>query len=116
MRISYVFAALPVRHRDEALAWYVRLFGRAADFLPNDDEAVWRVAETGSVYLIADADRAGGGEAALVVDDLEALRAELKGRSIETGEVQLIPGAGRKSLLIDPDGNRISFIDFRIGP
>ena len=66
MNINYVFAGLVVVNRDQAAAWYERLFGRPPDFLPNDAEAVWQLADTASVYLVADADRAGHGIMALV--------------------------------------------------
>ena len=57
MNISYAFAGLVVANRDQAAAWYERLFGRPPTFLPNDAEAVWQVADTASVYLLADANR-----------------------------------------------------------
>jgi predicted enzyme related to lactoylglutathione lyase len=41
----------------------------------------------------------------LVVDDIEAARAELTGRGLEVGEVQDFPW-GRFVFFADPDGNR----------
>lgn len=41
----------------------------------------------------------------LVVDDIEAARAELAGRGVEVGEVQDFPW-GRFVFFSDPDGNR----------
>lgn len=111
MDVTYAFAGLVVANRDEAAAWYERLLGRPPTFLPNDLEAVWQVAATASVYLFTDALRAGRGVTALVVDDLETSMAEITARGIDVGAIQEIPGSGRKSVIIDPDGNAISVIE-----
>ena len=89
MKITYVFACLPVVNRDQAAAWYERLLGRPPTFLPNDFEAVWQVADTASVYVLADADRAGRGILTVVVDDLEATIGEIAGRGIEPGAIEV---------------------------
>jgi predicted enzyme related to lactoylglutathione lyase len=107
---SYVFAALHVADRDAALHWYEQLFGRAANFLPNDSEAVWQVAETASIYVLADGVRVGGGEVTVVVDDLDAHRARLEARQI-VPEPIVVRDAGRKSRVLDPDGNTIWFVE-----
>ncbi|HEX6509790.1 MAG TPA: VOC family protein [Chloroflexota bacterium] len=111
MDISYVFACLPVANRDQAAAWYERLLGTPPTFLPNDIEAVWQVAQTASVYLLEDADRAGRGIVTLVVDDLETRLSEIAGRGLVPGAIQEIHGAGRKSVVTDPDGNAVSIIE-----
>ena len=110
MKIGYVFAGLLVRDRDEAAAWYERLFGRPPTFLPNEREAVWQVADTASVYLLADAERAGHGILTMVVDDLDAALAELAQRGIVPDTTEEIPGAGRKGIMTDPDGNVVSLV------
>jgi predicted enzyme related to lactoylglutathione lyase len=110
MKITYAFACQPVADRDQAAAWYERLFGRPPTFLPNPDEAVWQVAETASVYVLADPDRAGGGIVTLVVDDLDAALAEMGTRGIVPGEIEIVGSAGRKSTVLDPDGNRVSLV------
>jgi predicted enzyme related to lactoylglutathione lyase len=116
MGITYVFAGLVVTNRNQAAAWYERLLGRPPDFLPNDAEAVWQVAGTASVYLLADADRAGRGVLTLVVDDLGASLAEIAGRGIVTGAIEEIPGAGRKAVMTDPDGNAVSIVEILATP
>jgi hypothetical protein len=115
MTITYVFAGLVV-NRDQAAAWYERLLGRPPDFLPNDAEAVWQLADTASVYLVADADRAGCGVVTLVVDDLDASLTEIDGRGIVPGTIQEIPGAGRKSVMTDPDGNAVAIVEILATP
>ncbi len=111
MNVSYAFAGLLVRNRDEAVAWYERLLGRPPTFLPNDAEAVWQLADTASLYLLADAGRAGGGITTLVVDDLPATLTEITRRGVDTGAIEEIPGAGRKAVIADPDGNAVSIVE-----
>jgi hypothetical protein len=105
---SYVFASLAVSSRDESAAWYERLLGRPPDFLPNDAEAVWQLAATASFYLVADEarpDRVGRGVMMLIVDDLDSCLAEIAGRQIVPGEIEVVGRAGRKCPITDPDGN-----------
>ncbi|MGH2446984.1 MAG: VOC family protein [Chloroflexota bacterium] len=111
MDVTYAFAGLAVANRDEAAAWYERLLGRPPTFLPNDAEAVWQVAETASLYLVADPERAGRGVIALVVDDLDRTLAEVARRGIAARAIEDIPGAGRKSVVIDLDGNALSILE-----
>lgn len=111
MGITYAFACLAVANRDQAAAWYERLFGRPPNFLPNDAEAVWQVANTASVYLLVDPDRAGRSIVTLVVDDLSGSLAEINERGIASGAIEEIPGAGRKSMISDPDGNVVAFVE-----
>lgn len=111
MDISYVFAGLIVRNRDEAVVWYQRLLGRPPDMLPNDAEAAWQLTENSSVYLLADAGRAGGGVLTLIVADLDATRMHVAERGILTEDIQVIPGAGRKATFDDPDGNTIALVE-----
>ena len=63
------------------------------------------------MYVLADPDRAGHSAVTLVVDDLDATLAEIAGRGIVPGPVEEIPGAGRKSVITDPDGNEIGIVE-----
>jgi hypothetical protein len=111
MDITYVFASMAVVNRDQAAAWYELLLGRPPTFLPNEAEAVWQVADTASIYLLANPDHAGHSAMALVVDDLHATLAKLAERGITTGAIEEIPGAGRKCVIPDPDGNAVSVLE-----
>jgi predicted enzyme related to lactoylglutathione lyase len=105
--VTHVFAGIPVADRDEAVGWYERLAGRPPDLIPNEDEAAWQMSETGWIYVIADADRAGSALQTLLVDDLDAFLAGLAGRGIAAGPVETIGDAVRVAILTDPDSNRI---------
>jgi hypothetical protein len=110
MDATYVFAGLLVSDRDQAAAWYERLLGRPPTFLPNDAEAVWQLAATASVYLLADPPRAGGGIMSVVVEDLNETLSELEGRGIVPDRIDVME-AGRKAVIEDPDGNVVSIIE-----
>ena len=107
MAVTYVFAGIPVAHRDAAAGWYERLIGRPPDLVPNDDEAAWRLTETGWIYIIVDAHRAGSALHTLLVDDLDAFLAGLAERRITTSPVETIGGGVRRTDVTDPDGNRL---------
>jgi predicted enzyme related to lactoylglutathione lyase len=111
MDADYVFAGLVVTSCDQALAWYERFFGRPADMVPHAREAVWRLAETASVYVLADPLHAGNGVVTLVVGDLDGTLAQLAGRGIAPTSLVDVPGAGRKAMFSDPDANTIALAE-----
>jgi predicted enzyme related to lactoylglutathione lyase len=113
MDASYVFAGLIVSDRDQASAWYARLFGRRADMLPNDAEASWQLADSASLYLLADPARAGRGVFTLIVADLDAELDRIAGRGITPAPVEVLD-AGRKCVITDPDGNEIGLVQLSL--
>lgn len=115
MPIHYVFAGLVVTERDVAVNWYSRLFGKRPTFQPTTNEAVWQLAATASLYVLADPVRAGSGIVALAVDDLEAEIASINDRGILASPIQTVPG-GRKAEVTDPDGNVITLVEVRSAP
>lgn len=84
--------------------------------LPNDAEAAWQVTENASVYLLADGERAGRGVVTLVVGDLDTTLAQVARRGIVTADRQVIPGAGRKAVFNDLDGNVVSIVELQPVP
>jgi hypothetical protein len=108
MTITLLLAGMPVRDRDASAAWCTTLLD-AEPFFPNDQEAIWQVVGSGSLYVIVD-DNAGAGTVTLIVDDLDASIAQLTGRGVKVAEPITIPGAGRKALVRDPDGNQVWFV------
>ena len=97
---------MPVSHYPSALAWYERLLGSPPTFLATDTEAVWKVAEHRWVYIEQRPERAGHSMLMILVDDLDAVVAQIAGRGLEpsTWEPNL-PDGMRKAVYIDPDGN-----------
>jgi predicted enzyme related to lactoylglutathione lyase len=106
--IKHVFAGVAVADYDAALEWYERLFGRPPDVIVKEDEAMWRVAGTGWIYVVADVDRAGRALLTFLVDDLEVHVAELVERGITTGAIETAPGLYRKAVITDPEGSTIT--------
>ena len=111
MDVSYAFAGLLVSHRDSAADWYARLLGRPADMLPNDSEAAWQLSESVSLYLRVDPRRAGGGVFTVIVDDLDAVLAEIAARGLALGQMAFVGTAGRKCVVTDPDGNEVEIVE-----
>lgn len=83
------------------------LIGRQPDLIPNDNEAAWRLTDTGWLYVIVDADRAGSGLNTLLVDDLDGFLAGITARGIGAGPVQTMDNGVRVTIVTDPDGNRL---------
>jgi predicted enzyme related to lactoylglutathione lyase len=107
MSFTEVFACIHVRHRDAAIQFYERLLGNPPTMLPNDDEAAWQLTESGWLYVLCDAEKAGSSVVTLLVDDLGEHLAILAARAIETRPGLQIPGAVHSVWVVDPDHNRI---------
>ena len=104
-----LFAGIPVGDLKRALDWYGRLFDREPSFFPNDTEAVWTLEERRHVYVVVDAERAGGGLVTLFVEDLEARVAGIAERGIEPVVDETYSNGVRKVTYRDDDGNEIGF-------
>jgi catechol 2,3-dioxygenase-like lactoylglutathione lyase family enzyme len=108
---------VPVTDVDRAKAFYLDKLGfhLDADTWPTETMRVVQMTPPGSACsvtigpVLADPGAPPGPRASLqlVVTDIEAARAELAGRGVEVGDVQVLdPRDGGKFLfLADPDGN-----------
>jgi catechol 2,3-dioxygenase-like lactoylglutathione lyase family enzyme len=107
--------AIPVSDVDRAKAFYSEKAGFNADYdhKVSDDIRFVQLTPPGSACSIAIGkglvDSTPGSVAGLqlVVDDINAAKAELTARGVEVGEVQDFPW-GRFVFFADPDGNRWS--------
>jgi len=106
--VTEVFAGIPVDDFETARAWYEIFVGRPPDLLPQCDEAVWRLAGTGWISVVADEARAGSGLVRLLVDDLERHVGFLALRGIAPQAIETVPGVVRKATVVDPAGNTIT--------
>ena len=111
MPVSYVFAGLALADFPSSRGWYEQLLGRPPDRLPNDNEAVWQLTETGLIYVVADPGRAGHALLALAVDNLDDHLAQLGARGISPGPIETAEGLFRKARVTDPDGNVITLFE-----
>jgi predicted enzyme related to lactoylglutathione lyase len=113
--MELLFAGLAVADFPGAVEWYGRLFGRDADVVAHDTEVMWRVSDSGWLYVVGDAARAGRGLVAISVADLEETVTDLASRGIRSGPIEADGDAGRKAVVTDPEGNAIAFISITGG-
>jgi predicted enzyme related to lactoylglutathione lyase len=104
-----LFAGIPVRDYEEALAWYKRLLGSEPSFVPHATEAVWDLAEHRSLFIVERPEHAGHATHTIFVDDLDAMVAEIAGRGIQPAQQETYSNGVRKATFRDPDGNEIGF-------
>lgn len=96
---------------EAAIVWYEQLFGRSPDIVPNENEVMWQVTESGWLYVIRDAERAGETIVTISVADLQQLVAELSARGVDAGLVEPVGQAGWKATIVDNDGNTVILIE-----
>jgi catechol 2,3-dioxygenase-like lactoylglutathione lyase family enzyme len=106
-----LFAGIRVSDYETAKSWYERLLGCEPSFSPHATEAVWELGEHRFLYILGDAEGAGGAIQTIMVDDLDARVADIASRGIEPDERETYPGKARKAIYRDPDGNEIGFGD-----
>jgi catechol 2,3-dioxygenase-like lactoylglutathione lyase family enzyme len=113
MEFRIELIAIPVSDVDRAKAFYVDKAGFNADHdhTVSDEIRFVQLTPPGSACSIAigtgvtDAAPGSVEGVQMVVDDIEAAHAELKGRGVEVSDVQDFPW-GRFVFFADPDGNR----------
>ena len=104
-----LFAGIPVRDYNEAVAWYERLLGGPPSFVPNDIEAVWELAEHRFLYIEVQPDHAGHAHHTVFTDDLDTRVAQIAERGLEPSNRETYDNGVRKITFRDPDGNKIGF-------
>jgi predicted enzyme related to lactoylglutathione lyase len=109
--MEVLLASVPVADLQVAMPWYEQIFGRAADIVPNESEVMWCVAGNGWLYVIEDAERAGGTVVTISVNDLDRFVSDLTVRGLGVGPIEAVGEAGRKANSVDSDGNVISWIE-----
>ena len=102
-----LFAGIPVRNYQEALAWYQRLLGSEPSFVPHATEAVWELADHRFVFIEERPQDAGHAMHTIFVEDLDALVDEIAARGIEPAKRETYSNGVRKTTYRDPDGNEI---------
>ena len=105
-----VFSGIAVLDFSAAVAWYERVFGRAADIVVNDDEVMWRMTDSAWIYVVRDATRVGRALVALSVPSLDGAVHELSRRGVDAGPMEVVGEAGRKVAITDSEGNTVSTI------
>jgi catechol 2,3-dioxygenase-like lactoylglutathione lyase family enzyme len=116
---------VPVTDVDRAKSFYVDTLGFQldADTRPTPDLRVVHMTPPGSACSVvvgptvvsADADLGSGASLQLVVNDIEAARAQLAGRGVEVSPVQTLDprDGGKFAFFRDPDGNNWAVQEIR---
>jgi predicted enzyme related to lactoylglutathione lyase len=76
---------------------------------------MWHVTDRGWLYIVRDADHAGSSIVTMAVPDIEGAAAALAARGVTTGPIEREGDAGRKAVVLDPDGNSIAIIEVTSG-
>ncbi|MBU2864681.1 VOC family protein [Reinekea forsetii] len=107
--MSDLFSGVPVKDFVTAKKWYEQLLGCAADFFPNNEEAVWKLAEHQYIYIVQMPEHAGHAILMHMVDDLDIFISEITKRGINYSQREYFPNDVCKITYTDPDGNQVSF-------
>jgi catechol 2,3-dioxygenase-like lactoylglutathione lyase family enzyme len=102
-----LFAGIPVRDYEEALAWYKRLLGSEPSLVPHATEAVWELAEHRFLFIVERPEHAGHAMHTIFLGDLDAMVAEIAARGIQPAQRETYSNGVRKATYRDPDGNEV---------
>ena len=119
MQMKLELIPIPVSDVDHAIAFYADQLGftKEVDVRPSEGVRVVQLTPDGSGCSIgfgtglAAYDEAPRGSVKglhLVVNDIEAARAELAGRGVEIGPVEDVGGGVKYAGFADPDGNTLT--------
>lgn len=108
--INSVISVLPVKDFEKAFNWYKKLFGRDPDVVPMEGIAEWQLVENAWIQVAIDPERAGSTTVVLGVNDIEAQCKMCSEANVSVGEIVEYPEIIKMAEIIDPDGNKISFV------
>jgi len=108
--INSVISVIPVKNFQESLTWYKRLVGRDPDVVPMEGIAEWQIVGNAWIQVSIDPDRAGNTTLVLCVNDLEAQCKICSVSDLPIGEIVEYPEIIKMAEIIDPEGNKISFV------
>ena len=108
--INSVISVIPVKNFQESLTWYKRLIGRDPDVVPMEGIAEWQIVGNAWIQVAIDPDRAGNTTLGICVNDLEAQCKTCSVSNLPIGEIEEYPEIIKMAEIIDPEGNKISFV------
>jgi predicted enzyme related to lactoylglutathione lyase len=110
VNLESVIAVVPVTDQVTAVTWYKKLLGRDADVVPIDGVAEWQLAEKVWLQVTTDPDNVGNTTVIISVNDIDAQCTACTEANVSLGEVVEYPGIVKMVDAIDPDGNKITFV------
>ncbi|RVU32730.1 VOC family protein [Neptunomonas marina] len=108
--INGVVSIISVQEFDQALNFYTRLFMREPDLIPMEGVAEWQILQEAWVQLAFDSERAGSATVVITVNDIEEQHRLCTSHSLPIGDITEYPDVIKMAELIDPEGNKISFV------
>jgi predicted enzyme related to lactoylglutathione lyase len=108
--INSVIAVVPVKDQETAVEWYKKLFGRVADIIPVEGVAEWELAENAWIQVTADPGQAGSTTVVIGVNDIDTQCIALADADVPHGEVVEYPEIIKMVEVLDPDGNKVAFV------
>ncbi len=108
--INSVISVIPVKNFQESLTWYKRLIGRVPDIVPMEGIVEWQVVGNAWIQVATDPDRAGNTTLVICVNDLETQCKTCSASNLPLSEIVEYPEIIKMAEIIDPEGNKISFV------
>jgi predicted enzyme related to lactoylglutathione lyase len=109
--IKSVVTVISVKNYEASVAWYSKLFKRQPDLVPIDGVAEWELVNNAWIQVAADSDRAGHASVVLVVDSIQKAHQECTDLALPISEVTEYPGVVRIAEIVDPEGNKVAFVE-----
>lgn len=112
--INSVISVLQVRDLEKAVEWYRNLLGRYADIIPMDGVAEWQIADNAWIQVTVDPtdlERVGKSTVIVGVNSIEEQSSACDKANIEHSEVVVYPEIIKVFEVVDPDGNKITFVE-----
>ncbi|MBU2952720.1 VOC family protein [Marinobacter sp. F3R08] len=108
--INSVFAVVSVTNQDDSVGWYTKLLGRDPDIVPAVGVAEWQLADSAWLQVTEDSERAGTSTVIVGVNDIETQCRSCAEANVSHGEVIEYPDIIKMIDVLDPDGNKIAFV------
>ncbi len=108
--LKSVISVISVTDQFTAVTWYEKLLGRSPDVVPADGVAEWQLADKAWLQVTTDPENVGNTTVIINVSDLDAQRTACAEANVSLGEVVEYPGIVKIIDAIDPDGNKITFV------
>ena len=108
--VSSVVAVVPVGDHPRSTGWYAKLLGRQADLVPMEDVAEWQLADRAWLQVTTDPERAGSTTVIIGVADIQVQRKLCAKADVPLGETVEYPDIIKMAETLDPDGNKIVFV------
>lgn len=106
MTLHKIYANLSCSDLDESIRWFSAIFARGPDDRPMEGLAEWHHRDAAAFQLFQNADDAGHGTLALIVDELEHERQRLNAAGVAPGEIEAASYV-KLIRLRDPDKNLV---------